>query len=206
MGFTVTGWDFSFKRSSHQTRLHSVISTRCCREDETVNKDVYLHVNTPGLPQSASSSCEPPPAVSLLQPRVSRQINGLEQYVMIPTLWHHHACVWQWVCVCSAPTVWQFYPTGTIKCYWFWSESLQLAAVRFKLVCDEFFLSCWSVCSSTQSSRACFRPSRPCRPFFFFFFLLFLVAVFTWPHGSRGWHIDTAARWTPACSRSDSWI
>lgn len=101
MGFTVTGWDFSFKRSSHQTRLHSVISTRCC-EDETVNKDVYLHVNTPGLPQSASSSCEPPPAVSLLQPRVSRQINGLEQYVMIPTLWHHHARVCDSECVCAA--------------------------------------------------------------------------------------------------------
>lgn len=34
----------------------------------------------------------------------------------------------------------------------------------------------------------------------------FLGPAFTWRHGSRGWHIYTAARWTPAWSRSNSWI
>lgn len=38
-----------------------------------------------------------------------------------------------------------------------------------------------------------------------FFLLLVFHVVLTWRRGSRGWHINTAARWKPACSRSDSW-
>lgn len=42
-------------------------------------------------------------------------------------------------------------------------------------------------------------PTRPYIPW-----LVLLAATSTWRCESRGWHIDTAVRWTPACSRSGS--
>lgn len=45
-------------------------------------------------------------------------------------------------------------------------------------------------------------PTRPCVPWLVL--LLAAAATSTWRCESRGWHIDTAARWTPACSRSGS--
>lgn len=81
----------------------------------------------------------------------------------------------------------------------FWSESLQFAAAQDLIQVS--VMSSFIIFGPSHSPSMCFFPSRPCLPL-----LVLAVAVaFTWRCGSRGWHIDTAAQWTPACSRSDSW-
>lgn len=161
--------------------MHYLTSLSACyREQDVTVNNVDVHVNTP---VSSSSS------VSLGRFMAS---NG--------TSWFLH-----WCCVCECmwvqcimfqhQQVWQspsqLEPlsfTGFLV-----QESLQFAAGQegklFKLVCDE------SVSPLSPST---------CQAMSSLLLLPFPHPVSTWHRGSRGWHIDTAARWTPACSRSDS--